>query len=288
MPERINIASRELQVDDSGAAPEPVRWSLITVTFNSSAALRRFWSDVTLPSSVEWIVVDNNSLDDTVLVAKELGAKVLPLTENIGFGAANNIGFAHSNSTFVAFLNPDVTPVIADLPRLQRVLEQHPDALIAPQLVNVDDSLQANGRNDPYLIYKVLNRLLPESHALAYRMYAEHGEIRRVSWLMGAAVLGTRERLREIGVWDPRFFIYYEDKDICLRNRDAGGEVLLVGDCRWVHGWGRETASLNATAWRHELRSMKRFYSIYPQYLNPFVPGIFGPGRDRGTRTGTR
>uniref|UniRef100_UPI003CFAFC34 glycosyltransferase n=1 Tax=Campylobacter coli TaxID=195 RepID=UPI003CFAFC34 len=92
------------------------QWTLISVSYNSGEALRRFWLDAALPHSVRWIVVDNASTDDSVSVARAAGAEVIQLSENIGFGAANNLGFEQADSPYVGFVNPDVRVDFDSLP----------------------------------------------------------------------------------------------------------------------------------------------------------------------------
>lgn len=244
-------------------------WSLISVTYNSADKIRAFWGDYAPDPRVEWIVVDNASSDDSVGVARALGATVLPLEKNLGFGGANNRGFELSQGDYVAFVNPDVTVDTADLPSLEAVLRAHPRALIAPQLLNSDGSLQPNGRGLPYLMNKVLNRTVPERLVGDYLRFAEPGELTEVEWVMGAVVAGTRERLDLLGPWDERFFVYYEDSDIGLRNSRLGGTTLLSGDTRWIHGWARETTAPSYQAWKREIPSMLKFYSRYPRLLSP-------------------
>lgn len=245
------------------------RWTFITVTYNSSKALRQFWAGISLPNEIEWLVVDNCSSDGSADTAEHLGARVLRLHSNRGFGYANNVGFAESQSEYVCFVNPDITIVPADLSILEKVIDNDAKSLIAPQLRNLDHTLQPNGRGEPYLIYKILHRLNPESVAATYERYAQPGEVRRVDWLIGACVAAKRQRFNELGPWDDRFFIYYEDADLGLRNTNSDGKSLLVGDVNWTHGWARETATPNWSAWRHEIASMVKFYLRYPEYLKP-------------------
>lgn len=242
-------------------------WSLITVTFNSARTLTEYWRSFPTAPSTEWIVVDNHSSDDSVATAKALGARVISLNSNLGFGAANNIGFRESNGDFVAFVNPDVRVDVTDLPRLEHELTKDPRSLVAPQLVNHDGSLQPNGRGLPYLINKVRNRTTPDELLGSYLHFAEHGQIVPVDWLMGAVVAGRRAHLADLGPWDERFFVYYEDSDLGLRNARIGGTSKILGDARWQHGWARETTAPSLSAWRRELPSMMKFYSRYPRLL---------------------
>ncbi|MBO0980997.1 glycosyltransferase [Microbacterium sp. SD291] len=242
-------------------------WSLITVSYNSANDLLRFWKDFAHHDGVEWIVVDNCSGDDSVEVARRLGARVIPLVENLGFGAANNVGFRASRGEYVAFVNPDVTADAVDLGSLREHLAKHPLDLVSPQLVNGDGTDQPNGRGLPYLAYKIANRLKPEKLVGTYLRIADGPDVVECDWVMGAVVAGARERLAVLGPWDTRFFVYYEDSDLGLRNHRAGGRSVVLGSVRWLHGWARETTTASASAWRREIPSMVKFYLRYPRLL---------------------
>jgi len=130
-------------------------WTVVTVTFNSRTALLTHWEQP--PTGVRWVVVDNNSSDDTPEVAKSLGAEVVRLAANIGFSAANNRGLALATSEYVAFANPDVTIDWGTLDQLASDIESQ-GALIAPILQNPDGSPQPNARGLPYLVDKFAHR----------------------------------------------------------------------------------------------------------------------------------
>lgn len=247
---------------------DPPEWSLITVAFNSERPLTEYWS-VTPPASVEWIVVDNASSDGSVRAASERGAHVIQLQGNRGFGAANNEGLRHARGRYVAFVNPDVQVNYDSLNEMAREIERE-QGLVGPQLVNNDGSPQANGRGFPSLWNKVANRTSSTGSG-SYRVHAEWGSTRYVCWLMGAAVASRKEWFEELGAWDERFFVYYEDSDQGLRAWRKGMTVRLLGSARWRHGWARETTQIKMEPWKRELASMWKFYTRYPILLGPEV-----------------
>lgn len=240
-------------------------WSLITVTYNSAATLRRFWASG-VPAGVEWIVVDNASSDDSVAAAKELGASVVELKDNLGFSAANNRGLSVAQGKYVAFVNPDVTPTWDSLTTLESTIEDT-GGLVAPQLLNADGSLQPNGRGAPLLAHKVLNRLTKGPRENGYQVLTQAGERRAAFWLIGAVIAGRTDTVRSLGGWNERFFLYYEDKEICIRAWQHGLKVVVDGRVRWTHGWARETSRFRLTPWLREFQSMATFYSLYPEFV---------------------
>lgn len=241
-------------------------WSIITVTFNSCAALRSSWASWCPHDEVEWIVVDNNSGDHSADIARGLGAsQVIQLDRNLGFGAANNIGLRSASGRYVLFANPDLEVSTADLSLMGVHLDRH-GGLAGPQLVWGDGASQPNGRGFPRLMNKVANRLTRSEH-VRYRLFASPSTVRKVCFLMGAAICGARETFDDLGGWDEKFFVYYEDSDICMREWLRGGPVMLVGGVIWVHGWARETSHFSWRPWALELASAFRFYSRYPRLL---------------------
>lgn len=244
------------------------RWTLITVTYNSANVLAEHWRQV-LPGGVEWIVVDNASSDGSAEEAERLGARVFKLTENVGFGRANNIGFREAMGDLVAFVNPDVAVDVDSFDHL----EDHVLAgggLVAPQLVYGGGELQPGGRAAPSLSNKVLSRLGVRRVKDAYYIIAREGESRYVAWVIGAVVAATKRdwlRLGDPGPWDEKFFVYYEDSDLGLRAWSNGMTVRVVGGVRWIHSWSRATMRFRLTPWILEVTSMAKFYVRYPDLI---------------------
>lgn len=239
--------------------------SLVTVTYNSADLLAQFWSQL-LPEEVEWIVVDNASRDGSAVVARELGARVVVLPENVGFSAANNRGLDVAVGEFVGFVNPDVQIEATALASIVAHLRAH-GGFAAPQLLNADGSLQPNGRDLPSIWSKVLHRLIPRLGQ--YRRYAEPGRGCTVVWAMGAALFGRREDFARIGGWNEQYFLYYEDAEIGIRGAEAGIPTTLCGTSQLRHGWERATTKFSWSPWRLEFRAAFTFYSTHAGLLLP-------------------
>lgn len=242
-------------------------WTIVTVTHNSAADLREF-SVTYQPGGPRWIVVDNDSQDDTLEVAARLGAfKRLALQSNIGFSRANNVGLASVTTKYVAFVNPDVTVDLESLDRINLELFEN-SSIAAPQLLFRGGEKQPNGRSFPFLAYKISNRIsfLP-SLRTSYQKIAKENEHVDVAWLIGAVIMGKTETFQKIGGWPQKYFLYYEDTDLSLSIRKSGGSVTLLGDHKWIHGWKRETSRLRLKPWVREISSMTKFYWTFKMFL---------------------
>lgn len=242
-------------------------WTLITVSFNSASTLERCWRGVDL-STFRWIVVDNASTDHSREVALDLGAEVIALAENVGFSRANNIALAATSSKYVAFVNPDVVVRPGDLSELGHLSSAY-DALVAPQLINLDGSLQPNGRGLPFLVDKFAHRGISLPSSDLGRYLPTLSEPSYVAWLIGAVIAGETDQFRALGGWDERYFLYHEDSSLCLSAWNQDMKVILSTNHSWVHEWRRESKSLNWRAIRHEVVSALKFYRIHPELLVP-------------------
>ncbi|MFG2045802.1 glycosyltransferase [Micromonospora sp. NPDC048935] len=241
-------------------------WSVVTVTYNSADTLRRCWGGA---KPYEWIVVDNDSADDSVAVAEELGARVIRLPENVGFSRANNVGVRQAAGAYVLFANPDLEVEPAGLATMQRHLDAH-GGLVAPQLLATDGTPQPNGRGFPYATAKLGNRKIwPLSRMHAnYRVVANPGEAVYVAWAMGAAVAARTADFVAMGGWNESFFLYYEDHELGLRAWRHDMPVVLLGDVRWTHHWARATNSFQwSRAHTLELQSARTFFGLFPEFV---------------------
>lgn len=242
------------------------KWTVITVTYNNSAELLNYWGGAQ-HQPVDWIVVDNASADGSAALAGEMGAEVISLGANVGFSAANNVGLRYVRTPYVAFVNPDVQICAGNwMSRFEALLNAGHLDIVAPQLINVDGTTQNNARGVPYLASKVAHRLFPD-RAREWGYVGTASQVSYCTWLMGAAICSRTSTIRAMGGWDERYFLYYEDHDLCLRGWSNGLKVGIDPTVEWIHEWKRETSSFAIKAWKAELRSMLKFYATYPDLL---------------------
>ena len=227
--------------------------------------------------SEEVIVVDNASHDGSteILERQFPGLTVLKNTSNLGFGAAANQGVRAARAERVLLINPDAHLLEGSLQRLNRALDHEPDAaLVAPALLLDDGQLQESPRLF-YNLKSLLARRTPFGRTTAGRTALEEhapsapheGGVCDVDWVTGAAMLLRRTAMPANGPFDERYFLYFEDVDLCRRLKAAGHRVLFDPDALVAHGFGaasRRQVPWNPLLWQHALSGL-----LYLQRWNP-------------------
>lgn len=239
--------------------------SVVIVNWNGGELLARALRSVresAPPLVAELIVVDNASTDDSAARARAHGdAMVIRNRENLGFARASNQGIRESRGRYVVLLNPDAELLPSALDALVGYMDREPRVAAAgPALLNPDGSLQPSGWPFPRLsallaIHPVLRRLARDAPPRNGRDMACPTDVDEVS---GACMILRRAALDGIGLLDERFFLYFEDVDLCLRFKRAGWRVAYVPDARVLHRW-RSRTDPSPDAQLHHLRSKLRY-----------------------------
>jgi len=246
----------------------------IIVTYRSMAtipATLRALRECRDAGLLDCIVVDNDSNDGTAdwVEREEPWVTVIRSRENLGFGRGNNLGIARTRSPFVLFLNPDAAIDAANLRTLLEFFAQHPRAgILGPAICN-------NGVYDqPTLPFPTLGATLRESipglgGPFVGKIIDPADSPYRVDWLCGAVLLARRELLERLGGFDPRFFLYFEETDLCYRARQLGAEIWAVPNASGAHVAGTSARTTDKRLFRgciaeHYFRS--RFYFNVKHY----------------------
>ncbi len=194
----------------------------------------------------EILVIDNASPDPgwQRLRAKFPEVRWIALSKNLGFGKANNIGFSLATGKYLLCLNPDSIVEEHTIQQLVEYMETHPDVGVAGcRVLNPDGTLQLACRRSFPTPFVALTRLVglqklfPRSRLFArYNLtYLDEHRDAEVDVLSGSCMLFRREALRDIGGFDPQFFLYGEDIDICYRIKQRGWKVMYVASATIVH-----------------------------------------------------
>jgi N-acetylglucosaminyl-diphospho-decaprenol L-rhamnosyltransferase len=201
-------------------------------------------------SEVEVIVIDNSPGDGAgEVVRREFGwVSYRAVETNLGFGRANNLGYARSNGTFVLFLNPDTVCNAAALTHcIARLQADERIGLISPKLVQADGSMDLACRRsiptlwDGFCRASGLAAMLPRVTAFSgYNLtHLAENDSYEVGAINGAFMLAPRSVLQKVApdgaVFDERFFMYGDDLDLCIRIARAGWRIVYDGRVQITH-----------------------------------------------------
>jgi GT2 family glycosyltransferase len=264
--------------------------AVIIVNFNAGEHLRTCVESVAADLSLDSpdiIVVDNASSDGSDrLVDGMPGVSLVRNDRNRGFGAAVNQAAQRTSAPLLWLLNPDCQVVSSTFARLTHTLAQHGAcAIAAARLLNADGSVQASARGEPsawtglFGRHGLMTKLFPRS-ALARRNLPAEDLVQAdvesavVDWVMGACMLIRRDRFIEVGGFDERYFLYWEDADLCRRLRARGYETRYVPGAHVVHVGAVSAATRSGMATREFHRSAYRYYAthVVPRRWHPARP----------------
>ncbi|WP_446745057.1 glycosyltransferase family 2 protein [Silvibacterium acidisoli] len=238
---------------------QPFDISIVIVSFNTRNVLRECLEAVERESvglKVETLIVDNNSSDGSPeMVEKDFPHVRLFRSEvNLGFGAANNVALEVAQGRYIVLLNSDAFLRPGSLRLAVKHMDERPAAgLGGARLVGRDDSWQPSARMFPslrtdFFVYTGLAHKFPKSRMFGRfdRTWADQSEAAIVDWVPGAFSIIRAEALAKVGFFDPIFFLYAEEVDLCRRIQQAGYEIWYWPDIVVVHIGGESSRQVKS------------------------------------------
>ena len=229
----------------------------------------------------EAVVVDNASIDGSSDLASIFAphVRVVRNAVNVGFGRGINQGVGASTAPFILVMNPDCRLEHGALATMREELDGRPRcAIVGPRVLDPDGSEQGSARGDPDMLTGLFGRtgllrnLLPSS-SLSRRNVVSNGQSGTVDWVSGACMFVRRAAFDEVDGFDARYFLYWEDADLCRRLRARGHEIRYVPAATAVHRVGHSSKTARAA-------SIKAFHeSAYLYYSTHVAPGALNPKR---------
>ena len=257
----------------------------VIVNYNAGAELRGALRSIADEMSGRpWaaVVVDNASTDGSSDLVAEFAphARVEKNTVNVGFGRGINQGAHASTAPVILIMNPDCRLERGALATMRAELDARERcASVGPRVLDPDGSEQGSARGDPDMLTGLfgrtspLRRLLPSSAVSRRNVVSAGRERATVDWVSGACMLVRRSAFDEVGGFDPRYFLYWEDADLCRRLRARGYEIRYVPAAAAVHQVGHSSKTAKAA-------SIKAFHkSAYLYYATHVAPGALNPKR---------
>ena len=190
----------------------------------------------------------------------EAGSFAFPvrIIENLaprGFGANHNAAFRLARGDFFCVLNPDVRLDSDPFPALIRALGDERVGLAAPVVLSPDGEIEDSARRYPTPL-----SVAKKAFARQRLDYAVGDQPFSPDWVGGMFMLFRRSVFERAGGFDERYFLYYEDVDLCRRLAGLGYRVVLVPAARVVHNARRRShGDIRHSMWH--LASMLRYFS---------------------------
>jgi GT2 family glycosyltransferase len=262
----------------------------VIVNYNSGAELHAALQSIAGDLEAfawEAVVVDNASWDGSDVAAEAFAPRVRLVrnADNVGFGRGVNQGVRTTTAPLVLVLNPDCQLRPGAVAAMHRELDAHDGcAVVGPRILDPDGSVQGSARGDPDMLTGVfgrtgaLRRLLPGLRVASRNVVTDEAmrsgaSSTVVDWVSGACMLLRRDAFEAVGGFDERYFLYWEDADLCRRLRARGFHVRYVPGAVAVHRVGQSSRTAQAA-------SVRAFHaSAYRYYATHVAPAAFSPKR---------
>jgi GT2 family glycosyltransferase len=252
--------------------------AVVIVTHDDAGMIERCLRSVLARAGdirLQTVVVDNDSADGTAdLVERAFPGVTVHRQANLGFGAGNNAGAALCDARYVLFLNPDTEILDGELAELVALLDERPAVGVAglreldpagalrPSIRRFPAPLSALGDALAVERWPLLRRIGGE-RVLAPAAYEGEGP---ADWMSGSSLVLRAEALERIGGFDERYFLYFEETDLCLRARGAGYDVVHLPAVTILHD-------------ERERRGSPRLEAIRAQSLRRYAREHMRPAR---------
>lgn len=222
--------------------------SVIIVNYNTASLLLECVESIiahTHDVGYEIIVVDNGSRKEELEILRQDNRfTLIEKHENLGFGRANNVGVAHSKGDHLFLLNPDTILVNDAISILYKHLIDHPQTGICGGNIYNKDMQPAHS------YHTMLPSILSEMDFACGQFFRRirwgknaqfnhTGSMLEVAMITGADMMIRREAWEKVKGFDPDFFMYCEDADLCLRIKSQGYQIISVPDAKIIHLEGK-------------------------------------------------
>jgi GT2 family glycosyltransferase len=255
---------------------------IVVVNYNSTdyllGCLKSIYDSMNgIPANV--LVQDNGSEDNVDRVHQEFPRVSLSKSSNnMGFAKAVNNGLEQGAAPYVVIINPDTVVLDGCLHEVLVYLEKNPDVgIVGPKILNVGGTVQGSARAFPTPLTGLFGRntiftkLFPNNIITRMNVLTKrctNGKPIEVDWVSGACMVLRREAINDVGLMDPRFFLYWEDADWCRRMWESGWKVVYYPKPAIIHYQG---ASSSKTPVRSLVEFHKNCYKFFNKYNRPYL-----------------
>lgn len=193
----------------------------------------------TIAEEMEVIVIDNHSEDDSIGVLRNRlkdmkNLRIVETAQNVGFGRGYNLAIAQARGTYLLLNNPAKILQPDALEKMVNLMESDPKiGIMGPKLLYDDGTLRDSFRAFPHISDVVIKRtplakLFPGRMRRYLRSDSDPNLRHDTDWVIGGCILMRRDLAEKLQGFDPRFFLFFEDIDLCRRAWEAGYRVTYL------------------------------------------------------------
>lgn len=233
----------------------------------------------------ELIVADGATEDDTEMMMREEYAdvKFFPFRENVGFQAMVRKGIENSSGKYLLILNGDMIVTPGSIQEMLKLLQSDEKiGMVGPKLLNFNGTMQSSCfrfYKPITIVYRrtILGKLpFAKKHLDWFLMNDyDHETQKDVDWVMGSAMMVSRQAIEKVGLMDTRYFMYMEDVDWCRRFWENGFRVVYYPLATMLHYHGKGSAKggairsllMNKYTWIHIASAVKYFRKFFGKQL---------------------
>lgn len=247
------------------------------VTYNNENEILKVLKSLTdsTTSGLHIIVVDNASIDKTKKLVEENypNVELISSPKNIGFGAGHNIAVERVESDYHIFINPDITVEHDQISKMIEYLEEHEDVVVlTPKVLNDDGTEQFLPKVFPKWRY-IISGKFEHKCKICYKWRSQYTfrdrvilEPVEIQYSTGCFMVCRTDALREVGGFDERYFLHFEDADL-TRKMMQQGKVIYNPYVHVTHGWQRENIK-NRKIGMIALQSLFKYYRKWGFFKN--------------------
>jgi len=230
---------------------------IIVLCWNAKAYISKCLNSLQkLKEKPEIIVVDNASTDDSVPFLRKNypKLKILKNEKNLGYAEGNNVGIKYAldhGADFVWIVNPDVTVAPDSLTAFLKAVEKYPRAgIFTPKIYfapGYEFHQERYSKKEQGKVIWSAGGLMDWANLIGSHRGVDEVDIGQYNsdslteFATGATIFIRRKILDQIGLIDPKYFLYYEENDFCQRAKNGGWLVMYVADALAWHSNARAT-----------------------------------------------
>lgn len=197
----------------------------------------------------EIIVVDSETKEKTEELMKDRWSEIkfIPFKKNVGYSKIVNAGLRKVKGDYILILNADIIILEGSIYRMLKYMKNHSKVgILAPQLLDFTNNIQISCFSKPSLGAILARRTFLGKLKWGKKILNcftisswDRKSIKEVDWVQGSAMMIRKKTIKKVGLWDERFFMYFEDADWCRRFWQKGYKIVYLPGAKMAHYYHR-------------------------------------------------